>query len=510
MTDPLCRLHVGTREAVTLAPGLVEDAADLLGLGSADRTRLRALTVEVLDAVVRDAFEADDTIDLDLEIVREPGDLKLVVRDRGAPLDLGATGYPPRVAELIRLGFADGLTFANEGRAGNRTEIAKHLAYDKVSEDEQFIAETEAQALPEPTVGEDGQVVVDIRPMTADDVVGVARLFYRTYGYTVAYAPVVYEPERLAELVTSGQHLATVAVSPDGRIVGHLASEVRHPGATTGKIGLLAVDPLYRRHKLSLRIGFAHVARLLELGFVGQYTEAVTVHLGSQKAALRGGAHEVGLLLAAQSNELDFRGFDADEQARKALMLFYGSFGTTPQRTVYVPPTYREVIEKIYTTGNLPRTVHSEFERSPQTAAQSTLRLNLRHETGVAFVVVDAYGEDFLSVLQQQVRQLQINRYELILVVLPLGEPATSHYGSGLQEMGLSFAGIYPEYEDGDVLVLQNLNNVDLKPDEIEVASDLGAYLRDVVLRDYQQATDRTAQRDRSRAHMARIYEAIE
>lgn len=218
----------------------------------------------------------------------------------------------------------------------------------------------------------------------------------------------------------------------------------------------------------------------------------------------------MGLLLAAQSNELDFRGFDADEQARKALMLFYGSFGTTPQRTVYVPPTYREVIEKIYTTGNLPRTVHSEFERSPQTAAQSTLRLNLRHETGVAFVVVDAYGEDFLSVLQQQVRQLQINRYELILVVLPLGEPATSYYGSGLQEMGLSFAGIYPEYEDGDVLVLQNLNNVDLKPDEIEVASDLGTYLRDVVLRDYQQATDRTAQRDRSRAHMARIYEAIE
>ena len=33
---------------------------------------------------------------------------------------------------------------------------------------------------------------------------------------------------------------------------------------------------------------------------------------------------------------------------------------------------------------------------------------------------------------------------------------------------------------------------------------------RDAVLRDYQQATDRTAQRDRSRAHMARIYEAIE
>lgn len=510
MTDVLCSLHVSSREAVALAPGLVEDSADLLGLSSADRVRLRALAVEVLDAVLRNAFEPDDDIDLDVDIVREPGDLRLVVRDRGAPLDFGSMGYPPRVAELIRLGFADGLTFANEGRAGNRTEIAKHLSYDKVGDDEQFVAETEAKPPPEPTVGEDGEVAVDIRAMTADDVVGVARLFYRTYGYTAAYAPTVYEPARLTELVTSGRHIATVAVSPDGRIVGHLASEVRRPGATTGKIGLLAVDPLYRRHKLSLRLGFAHVTRLLELGFVGQYTEAVTVHLGSQKAALRGGAHEVGLLLAAQSNSLDFRGFDADEQARKALLLFYGSFGTTPAREVYVPPTYREVIERIYQVGNLPRTVHAQFERSPTMAEKTSLRLTLRHETGVALVYVEAYGEDFLPALQQQVRQLQINRFELILVVLPLGEPATSYFGSGLQEMGLSFAGIYPEYEDGDVLVLQNLNNVEIKADEIEVASEMGAYLRDVVLRDYQHATDRTAQRDRSRAHMARIYEALE
>ena len=77
----------------------------------------------------------------------------------------------------------------------------------------------------------------------------------------MAYAPVVYEPERLAELVTSGQHLATVAVSPDGRIVGHLASEVRHPGATTGRSVCSPSTPTGGTN--SLRIGFAHVARLL-------------------------------------------------------------------------------------------------------------------------------------------------------------------------------------------------------------------------------------------------------
>ena len=111
--------------------------------------------------------------------------------------------------------------------------------------------------------------------------------------------------------------------------------------------------------------------------------------------------------------------------------------------------------------------------------------------------------------MQQQVRQLQINRYELILVVLP--------WGTGHQSLRFRAAG------DGAV-VRRHLSGVrgrgrarpaepeqrGPQADEIEVAIDLGTYLRDVVLRDYQQATDRTAQRDRSRAHMARIYEAIE
>ena len=511
MSEPLCRLQIQSRQAVSLAPGLVEDGADMLGLPAPDRVRLRALAVEVLEAVLDNAFEPDqEDVDLTLEINREPGVMKLVLKDRGAPLDFGSD-YPPRVADLVRLGFADGLVFSNEGRAGNRTEITKGLQYDTINDDAQFIAETEADPAVAPTIGEDGQVVVDIRAMTPQDVVGVARLFYRCYGYTVNYAPVVYEPQRLAERVQSGQHIATVAVSPQGRIVGHLASEVHRPGANTSKIGLLAVDPVYRKHQLSLRIGFAHITRLVELGFVGQYTEAVTVHAGSQKGALRGGGHETGMMLAAQSNELDFRGFDSDDRARKSLMLFYGSLGTTPHREVHVPATYREVVERIYREGNLPRTVHAEFARRVETSAgPSRFRLDLRHETGAALIFVESYGEDFLAGLDQHLRQLRLNRFELIVTTLPMSDPGTSHFGSGLREIGLSFAGIYPEYDNGDVLLLQSLNNVEVHPEEINVASELGEFLRDFVVDDARRAGDHTAQRQRSQADLARIYEALD
>jgi hypothetical protein len=476
----------------------------------ADRARLSTVVAEVIDAVLKDAYEPDEDIDLEVEVLRTPGNIRLVLRDKGAPLDFGS-GYPPRIADLIRLGFADDLAFVNEGRSGNRTEIEKHLKYARVNDDQQFITDTEADPTPEPTIGEDGQVVVDIRPMTPDDVVGVARLFYRTYGYSVAYAPVVYEPERLAELVAVGQHLATLAVAPDGRIVGHLASEIQDADAITGKIGLLAVDPLYRRHNLSMRIGFAHVARLLELGFVGQYSEAVTVHLGSQKAALRGGGHEVGLFLAAQSNHLEFKGFNSDERTRKAVVLFYGSFGNTPAREVHAPPVYAKVIQRIYAEGNLPRTVHAERARLPEVPdTPSRFRMKLGHETSVAWVFVEAFGHDFLSSLQAQLDQLRMNRFEQLLVVMPMSDPLTGYFGSGLQEIGLSFSGVYPEYDNGDVLVLQSLNNVELRPEEIQVASELGAFLLDFVLQDYREAADRAAQRNRSRAAMARIYEALD
>jgi serine/threonine-protein kinase RsbW len=508
--ESLCSLHVTSRQAVALAPAIVDGSSELLGVLPADRARLSTVVAEVIDAVLKNAYEPDEDIDLKVEVFRAPGKISLVLRDKGAPLDFG-TGYPPRVADLIRLGFADDLAFVNEGRDGNRTQIGKRLTYARVSEDQQFISETEADTTPAPTIGEDGQVVVDIRPMTPDDVVGVARLFYRTYGYTVAYAPVVYEPDRLAELVADGQHFATVAVAPDGRIVGHLASQIQDQDAITGKIGLLAVDPLYRRHNLAMMIGFAHAGRLIERGIVGQFTEAVTVHLGSQKAALRAGGHEVGVMLAAQSSDLRFKGFDENDRSRKAAILFYGSFGNTPEREVFAPPTYGAVIRRIYEECAIPRTVRAEHLRLPDVPDVATrFRLNLGHETSVAWVFVQSYGNDFLASLQAQLEQLRLNRFAQLFVVLPMADPLTAHFGAGLQEIGLSFSGVYPEYDKGDVLVLQSLNNVELRPEEIQVASEMGQFLLDFVLQDYREVVNRAAQRNRSRAAMARIYEALD
>ncbi len=514
MTDQLlCRLKISAIDAVSLLGTVAQDAAATLGVTPTAAARLGTLTQEVADALLRDGYDEESDIEMELDVLRGAGTLRLELRDRGAPLNLGHGGYPPRVSELIRLGFADGLDMAYEPRQGNCAEIVKNLTFASVSADVDFVAEVESE-LDTPAaddLNEAGEIEFEIRPMTPDDAVGVARLFFRCYRYTAVQSPLVYEPERMAEYVAAGRHFGTIAITRTGRVVGHVASDIERPDAVTGRIGLFAVDPAYRAHKIGSRIGLAHLVRLVERGIIGQFSEAVTVHTASQRTALAAGGHEVGLLIAGQSSRLNFEGFDESENSRKSGLIFFASLGEVPTRTIHAPHVYREVIERIYAETGLERVVESDFDvRAYDPSQNCSLKMALNHETGVARITVESYGRDFLTALQAQIAQLQLNRFDVIWVYFPLSDPATSKYAAGLQELGLSFGGVYPEYHDGDVLVLQSLNNVEFNPDDIKVASPMGAYVRDFVLADTRRAGDRVAVQTRSRARMARIYEALD
>lgn len=508
MTDSLCSLRITNRAAADVAAGMIDSTADVLGLAQVSRIRLQSLTLEVLSAVIRGAFAGNDDIDIEIEVTNVADEMRIVVRDQGAPLDFG-TGYPPRVSELIQLGFADGLEFIADGRAGNRTVITKKIPYGSL--DETFLAETSATPPPPPDLDDDGKAKVEVRDMTVDDVIGVARLFYRCYGYSAAYASAVYQPDRLRKLVADGLHLGTVAVVADGTIVGHVACQVDHADAKVGEISQFAVDPQFRKYGVGLQIGVYTAAKMYNAGFLGLYSHAVTVHGRSQKAALSAGGKEVGLLLASQPGELDFHGFEVDPDRRKSTLNFYANLGGTPARTVYVPPAHAEIVERIYAHAQLPRTVVSHFPSRPEVEHTTTdIGVNLRHETGIAWLEVRRYGADFVASLQSQLQQLRMNRFDLIVIGFPMSDPLTAYFGGGLHELGLSFAAVMPELHDGDVLRLQALNNVEIVPEQIEVVSEFGAYLRDFVVNDLRRAGETVATHLRSRAHMSRIYEALD
>jgi hypothetical protein len=506
----VCSLHLSRPDTIPLAASMAAEAAGILGLAATPATQLRGLVLEVVTAIVADGFGDATDIDVDVAVQRRPGGLSVVVSDRGAPSDFTNGDYPAQIAELVRLGYADSLHTTGLGLEGNRTVIDKDLSFRTVAEDADFQegADLEAEGSPVDVSSED----IAVRAMTPGDVLGVARLFYRCYGYSAYYLTTIFEPAKLAELVEAGHHFATVAVTPAGRIVAHIASEISSPDAVTGNAGEAAVDPDFRSMGLSLKVGALHLQRLVERGMVGQFTQAVTNHNRSQKAGLAIGAHEVGLLLAGQRPSLHMAGFDTngDPEVRRAVMLMFLGMPQLKHRTVHVPPVHAEMVRRIYSNSSLDRTVVSDFDRDLDSLPERTrFSVALKPESALASITVQDYGRDFLTALQDQLERLRLSRYDIVLVYLPLAPQGAASLGSGLNHIGLTFCGVYPEYQDGDVMVLQLLNNQRIDPAAIVTASPFGEELRDYVVADYERAVSHRERRQRGRATMDRIYEAF-
>ena len=503
MSDVVLRMSLARAATLGVAARTVADTAGSLGLGPVERTQLEALMSEAMTAVIADSFDGADAIDVDVVVAHEPGRVDITLQQRGAPSTYVSGQLPVRLETLLGLGYADSMQFVSDGVRGSELRITRTVTTGALIEDADFVAASEATEEP---VDVDALV---IRDLTADDAIEVARLYFRTYGYTKIGSPWIYEPDVFRHKLESGQHLGAIAVTPTGRIVGHtglLRSSATSPSASGGPI---AVDPAYRQHGLSERLNMAFFPRVPPLQLRGMYGEAVTAHPASQKAALKLGGHEVGLVLGRQPADLDFLGFEGPSGFRRAVMVFYTSFGNSTGERVHVPALYREISERIYAAVNLPREVVADAVRPPaDLRAQSQFTTELLAATKYAQIDVVEYGADFVEALQGLIVRFEREQFEVITVHLPLADPLTSYFGAGLGELGLSFNAIFPEQEDGDHFVL-GTTTTDQDPETIATASDWGLELRDFVVGDRDRVIRAKQSRARSRASMSRILDSL-
>lgn len=499
---PLVEVRFFDRNAVQTAGAVVSDVAGSAGIDSAGCAQLQALTAELVGAVLQDSFQEGEPIDMLLKVAREPGALTLVVEHRGAPTSFRVGKLPPRIDTLIALGFADALEVGSAGIEGNRALVRKQLPIASLTADRDFTDATQADEAPDPHAES-----VSARVMTADDVIGVARLYFRTYGYTKILTPWVYDPDLFSELIESRRHIAAVAVTEGGRIVGHIGLTRDAADRHVGCADTLAVEPAFRKHGIVGLLMPPFVQHLITSGVTGLYGEAVTMHTASQRIALNNGGTETGVLLGRQPPEVALEGFESVD-TRRALVLVYQRLLPLAAAEVHAPPVYSDIITEVYGNARLDRTVSQTSAREPAgLSAESVFDIEFWSAQRTARIVVSHYGEDFLQVLQNLFHRLDRDGYELDLLDLPLSDPATAHFGSGLGELGVCFNGVMPD-DDGDLLLLARcVGDVDLE--SIKVASDFGAHLRDFVVQDYRRVAGQADLRARSRAALARIYEAL-
>ena len=100
---------------------------------------------------------------------------------------------------------------------------------------------------------------------------------------------------------------------------------------------------------------------------------------------------------------------------------------------------------------------------------------------------MDEPGADLRELVRLRMRELCMHRIDCIYVDLPLSHPATCNAGDYLRELGFFFGCVVPEEREGDVLRLQYLNNLEIKPEDAHTASDFGQELLGMVFREYKK-----------------------
>jgi serine/threonine-protein kinase RsbW len=210
------------------------------------------------------------------------------------------------------------------------------------------------------------------------------------------------------------------------------------------------------------------------------------VHPYSQKGNLHLGAKETGYLLGYIPASVSYKEIGEDKEGRRgSVALFYMRVNTEPKRDAYPPVAYREGAQQVIEHNGLRRSIKNASD--VEMSNSSRVSVNVRQDHNLAFLRVEEPGADLGEQVRGRVRELCLHHIDCIYVDLPLSHPATAQAGAGLRDLGFFFGGIIPEAHGGDiggdVLRLQYLNNIEIKPDNIHTASDFGGKLLGLIFR---------------------------
>jgi len=384
--------------------------------------------------------------------------IEVIIRELGEPFDPDRHRYDPdrALAEGRFVGagmrlvehFADEFVFINKGHAGKEFRIIKNIDATRIAVIRpQFPLAPGSAAVPASTLPTEDYVFAEAAPEDAEDI---AKLIFRTYGYTYAKEE-VYFPKRVEETLRERTRLAVVVRTPSGEAVAYFAM-LRAPDSSIGEVGEAVVLPAHRRrglmtHMLERLIGIAR-----REGLSGLYGEAVTVHDISQRVNAKFGFHTTALLLA-DFPSTRYRDLVEDFPQDISVAIDFLFLDPPRSRQLYLPDKYRRILGKIYAQHGI-TVVNATREGELPERSRIDVRIDYTYRSAV--LVVSEVGEDLAGIITQTVSSLFEENVTVVYVDLPLSRPGAEEAVRQLEGQGLLFAGLMPVFHsEQDYLRLQ-------------------------------------------------------
>ena len=469
-----------------IAVSLAREAAASMGF---EGIPLSQIEVAVEEAVtnVQHTYDAEENSKFDLICELLPTALKVVIREHGIPFDperiptyKGA--HDLDVASTAGMGvflmrsLMDECAFHNQGPGGKETCLVKYLGSHACAE--QVVAEThKAEAEPEATKA---KIEYQVRAMREEEAIEVSKCAFKSHGYSF-FDDHIYYPDRLVKMIRSGDMISFVAVTTDQVFMGHACLLFQYLEDRCAELTFAFVNPEYRGRGALGRLAEALLAAQSRRPLEGLYAYAVANHPFTQKANVRLGIKDCGLLLATSPASWKFKGIPGDPSQRISVVLAFRYIGTPKKLRLYAPAHHREMVEKLY------RNIGADHEyavpaEEPALAGESEILMGTNQAEGCAEIFIRRCGKDVVRDVRRLLRGFCLQQYAAINLFLNFEEPSTYHLTAELEKLGFFFGGILPCGRIGDTLILQYLNNVDLDYSKIiaysDVAKELLAYVR--------------------------------
>jgi hypothetical protein len=306
-----------------------------------------------------------------------------------------------------------------------------------------------------------------------------------------------YDADEVARRISAGLLICAIAETADGELLCHSGLSLSAPDDVVGHAGQALTLPAARGRHV-----FTHVKRYLvewaaTLGLMGMYSEATAAHPYSQRALLNLGGHETGFMLGFIPASVDNNAASAQGAGRQSAALFFLRMRAGKERLVYAPSRHRAIVRETIETCDF-RSRLAEGSVRGDLPPVSQLHLENDFGDNVAVLTISQAGEDLTSRVDAERSRVFAEGVDALYVDLPLDRPESAHVGDALEELNLSYSGIFPnDHAAGDVLRLQSLRDATTWCHDVAVVSPHGAALLEYVIAD-MEAAGQSVQRTRA------------
>ena len=474
-----------------MAYTFVRDIAGGTGFEEDAIKKLELAVEEAVSNVITHAFGPEENAEFQIICQKTPLGLKTVIKDQGMPFDPERiTDYKPEKLQedssTAGLGLflmnqcVDEVIFLNLGREGKEVHLIKYLDASSLPDTQQAVAESQPSPGYPPK-----SIPFKVRKAKPIEAVEIAKCAYDAYGYSYIHEH-VYFPERIKKMIEDGTLISLIAVTKDDSqsIMAHNAFILEDIDERVAEMGMAFTKSEYQNQGCARRLSLHFIPEAIKKRLLGVWSTAVTSHIYSQKALLRGGFLACAIFMAYRNDKWDNKNFTTQAH-RPCSILTWFTMPVIPRFSpkmyrgpVFFPQHHHEILSKIYSNlKKRPKVLSLENKSVASSNDLPLIEVRSKAHDQHAWIELKAHGADSVGHIATTVKSLCQDNIKSIYLCLNLTDPHTALLTEEFEALGFFFCGIRPRPISGDQLILQFLNETTVDYDDIQVYSDFAKEL---------------------------------